>query len=187
MGMQGHTSVRHLSSSAQPRPVRSLGRRTQLMARGPDWRLTEGEPGTWHIQVHNEISQPELTWSHMLGTLRSIAETHGLRPVLLDLRAAARVAGPALQTASSLFAEFERRSLRVATFVGPDLIKAARLHRVIGFHAPIEGRCFLTELEGLDWLRAAMPRVRSGSAEAEDVIQPRNHLSSRPHLCAVVS
>jgi hypothetical protein len=82
-----------------------------------------------------------------------------LRPLVIDLRDAGRLDGAAVQAAAPLFAELERRGLRISTIVGPDLVLAARVQRVISFHAPTCGGCFLTEDEGVDWVRSGPPPV----------------------------
>jgi hypothetical protein len=131
---------------------RPLGHRTQMMARGPGWRLADGEAGSWHIKLIPS-DDPVATWAHLLRTLRSIADSHGMRTTVIDLRGAARLCGAAAEAASLLFAEFEQRGLRLSIVVGPDLIHAARVHRLLGANASTCGRCFLDEDEAVDWVR----------------------------------
>jgi hypothetical protein len=132
-----------------------------MMARGPGWRLAEGEGGGWHVEVQRETEDTALTWAHLLRTIRSIATTHTLRPLVIDLREAERLGGAAAQAAGLLLAEYETRGRRICMIVGPDLIHAARLHRLISVHAPSSGRCFLAEDEAADWVRWNPPAVVS--------------------------
>ncbi|KIG15900.1 hypothetical protein DB30_05091 [Enhygromyxa salina] len=142
-----------------PIRARPLARRTQMMARGPGWRLVEGEADSWHVALRREVDDPVRTWAHLLRTIRSIATTHRLRPILIDLRDAQRLSGAAAQAAGLLLAEFEQRGLRICTIVGPDLIHAARLQHLISFHAPTCGGSFLTEDDGIEWIRTGPPPV----------------------------
>jgi hypothetical protein len=159
----------HSSMSFASRP---LGHRTQLTARGPGWRLADGDVGTWLIK-RVESDDSIATWAHMLRTLRNIAVTHGMRATVMDLRGSSRLAGASAEAAGLLFAEFEHRGLRLATVVGTDLIHAARLHRLMGTNAPTQGRCFLTEDEAIEWVR------RSVLPEPPPVPAPLRVLHSR--------
>lgn len=129
-----------------------------MMARGPGWRLAEGEGGSWWVKLCR-CDDAVSTWAHMLRTLQSIADTRGLRPLIVDLGDGERLAGPAAEAAARVFAMFEDRGLRVATVVGPDLIHAIRLHRMMGTHATVHGRCFLTADEAREWIRRSPPPV----------------------------
>ncbi|PRQ00426.1 hypothetical protein ENSA7_59200 [Enhygromyxa salina] len=130
-----------------------------MMARGPGWRLVEGEADNWHVALRRETEDPVRTWAHLLRTIRSISTTHRLRPIVLDLRDAERLGGVAAQAAGLLLAELEQRGLRICAIVGPDLIHAARVQHLISLHAPICGGCFLTEGEAIDWVRTGPPPV----------------------------
>lgn len=144
-----------------------------MMARGPGWRLAEGEGGSWHIKLWRESDESLLTWAHLLRTIRSIATTHGLRPVVIDLREAERLGGAAAQAAALLLAEFEHRGLRISTIVGPDLIHAARVHHLISSHAPTCGRGFLSEDDGHEWIRLGPPRVPAPARGGPRTAPPR--------------
>ena len=149
MCMHGLAVRTHESSlSLRSRP---LGHRTQMMARGPGWRLADGEGGSWHIRL---IASDDsvATWAHLLRTLRSIADSHGMRAATIDLRGAPRLCGAAADAATLLFAEFEQRGLRLAIVVGPDLIHAARVHRLLLADATTCGRCVLDEDEAIEWV-----------------------------------
>jgi hypothetical protein len=139
--------------SSTPSRTRPLGLRTQRMARGPGWRLVEGDAGTWLIKLI-ATDDPVATWVHMFRTVCRIAESHGMRPTLVDLRDGERLAGAAAQAAALLFAEFEHRGVRIATVVGTDLIHAARVHRLMA--ATVHGRCFLLEGEALEWAASSI-------------------------------
>lgn len=149
------------------------GHRTQMMARGPGWRLASGQDGTWLIKLiglapgdsgswpsarpnDGQGDDPVATWAHMLRTLRSIAATHGMRAAVIDLRGSSRLAGPAADAAALLFAEFEHRGLKIATVVGTDLIHAARVHRLMSTNATTHGRCFLAEDEAIEWVASSV-------------------------------
>jgi hypothetical protein len=147
---------RNVSTPIRTRP---LSRRTQMMAHGPGWCLVEGEVGNWYIKLRPQTDDSVRTWAHLLRTIRTIATTHRLRPIVVDLREAERLGGAAAQAAALLLAEFENRGLRTSMIVGSDLIHAARVHHLINFHAPTCGRCFLTEAEGNDWVRRSPPPV----------------------------
>lgn len=153
--MPMHALAARTYVSSLPFASRPLGHRTQLMARGPGWRLADGEGGTWLIKLI-ESDDPVATWAHMLRTLRNIASTHGMRPTVIDLRGSSRLAGASAEAAALLFAELEHRDLRIATVVGTDLIHAARLHRLMGTSATTHGRCFLTEDEAFEWVRRSV-------------------------------
>jgi hypothetical protein len=144
------------SSASHARP---LVHKTQLTARGPGWRLAEGDFGSWEIELRREADGSTTSWTHLLATLRTIADTHGRRPLLIDLRQAERLAGSAAEAATELFAELESHGLRVAVLVGPDLIQAVRLHRLLGLHARMCGRSFMCADEARDWIRRAPPPV----------------------------
>lgn len=137
------------SMSLRSRPP---GYRTQMMARGPGWRLADGEAGSWHVKLIAS-DDPLATWAHLLRTLRSLADSHGMRPTIIDLRGAARLSGAAAEAAELLFAEFEQRGLRLAVVVGADLIHAARVHRLMGGELATQARCFLGEDEAIEWVR----------------------------------
>lgn len=143
--------------------------------------LGEGEAGSWTLRVDRECDGPLDVWTDVLRAVRSIAEAHRLGPVLVDLRRAARLSGPVAELAASVFAEFERRSVRIAVVVGPDLVHAARVHRLLGSHAPLLGRCFLTEDEGLDWVGRGMWPVASAPVLA------RPWTRSRPFVVAAAA
>jgi hypothetical protein len=153
--MAMHSLAARTHESSMSFASRPLGHRTQMMARGPGWRLADGDVGTWLIKLV-ESDDSVATWAHMLRTLRSIAANHGVRATVIDLRGSSRIAGASAEAAALLFAEFEHRDLRLATVVGTDLIHAARLHRLLGTHAPTQGRCFLTEDEALEWVRRSV-------------------------------
>jgi hypothetical protein len=140
--------------SSAPLRTRPLGHRTQMMARGPGWRLAEGEAGTWMIKLIAS-DDPVVTWTHLLRTVRSISDRHATRATVIDLRGGERLAGVAAKAAGLLFAEFEDRGVRIATVVGPDLIHAARVHRLMG--ASVHGRCFLLEEEAIEWVVSSIP------------------------------
>jgi hypothetical protein len=174
--LHGHTAAR------SPSPAHPALRRAQTLARGPGWQLCDSEGGSWTIRLHrngdDSLAGCSQTWSDMLQAVRNIAELTALRPLLIDLRGTARLAGGAAEVAASLFAEFERRSVRVCAVVGPDLIYAVRLHRVIGFSATLHGRCFLTEDEGLDWVtRGTWPLVPPSPVVARPWTRSRPYLS----------
>ncbi|MFO7563117.1 MAG: hypothetical protein R6X02_10780 [Enhygromyxa sp.] len=170
--LYGHTAAR------SPSPSHPALRRRQTLARGPSWQLCDSEGGSWTIRVERDAADPLATWSDILQAVRNIAELTELRPLLLDLRGAPRLAGAAAKLAASLFAEFERRSLRICAVVGSDLVHAVRLHRVFGFSAPLHGRCFLTEDEGLDWVaRGAWPIVPPSPVVARPWTRSRPYLS----------
>jgi hypothetical protein len=156
MSMSSHAARTHVSS--MPYRSRPLGHRTQMMARGPGWRLADGDAGSWLIKLI-ESDDPVSTWAHMLRTLRSIAADHGMRATVIDLRGGSRIAGASAEAAALLFAEFEHRDLRIATVVGTDLIHAARVHRLMGTNAAAHGRCFLIEEEAVEWVRHRAPSV----------------------------
>jgi hypothetical protein len=161
--------------SSKPSASRPTGLRTQLMARGPGWRLAEGEDGTWLIKLI-ESDDSVATWAHMLRTLRTIAETHGVRATVIDLRGGSRLAGATASVAALLLAEFEQRELRIATVVGADLIHAARLHRLMGISAATQGRSFASEDEAIEWVRQGVPPNdslrRHGTSHALAAAQP---------------
>lgn len=176
--MSSHTVARHLSPLTPPQLARPAVRRSQTLARGPGWQLGESEGGSWTIRLDRAGDEPRATWSDMLQAVRNIAELTELRPLLVDLRGAPRLAGATADVAAQLFNEFERRSLRVCAVVGPDLVHAARVHRLLGFHAPINGRCFLTEDEGLDWVaRGSWPIVPPSPVVARPWTRSRPYLS----------
>jgi hypothetical protein len=154
MSMHSHAARNHISSM----PSRPLGHRTQMMARGPGWRLADGDGGSWLVRLI-ESDDPVATWAHLLRTLRSIADDHGMRPTVIDLRGGTRLAGASAEAAALLFAEFEHRDLRIATVVGTDLIHAARVHRLMSTNATVHGHCFLTEEEAVEWVRRSAPAV----------------------------
>lgn len=154
--MSMHGLAARTSDSSMSFGSRSLAHRTQMMARGPGWRLAAGEDGTWLIKLIPS-DDPVATWAHMLRTLRNIAATHGMRAAVIDLRGSSRLAGAAAEAAALLFAEFEHRGLKIATVVGTDLIHAARLHRLMSTNATTHGRCFLTEDEASEWVRRSVP------------------------------
>jgi hypothetical protein len=154
--MSMHSLAARTCDSSMPSRPRPLGLRTQMMARGPGWRLADGEDGTWLIKLI-ESDDPVSTWAHMLRTSCSIAATHGLRATVIDLRGSSRLAGIAANAAALLFAEYEQHGIRIATVVGTDLIHAARLHRLMGTSASEYGRCFLTEDEAIEWVRRSVP------------------------------
>lgn len=154
MGMYSPAPARPFVTSTSHRSaVRSLGLRTQMMARGPGWRLAAGEVGSWEIKITREARDAVLTWAHILRTLREIGESHGLRPLLIDMREAARLGGPAADAAALVFAEFEGHGRRVAVLIGPDMIHALRLHRLMSYHAVSQGGCFMSEAESSAWIR----------------------------------
>jgi hypothetical protein len=157
VGMYSLSAVCHLSSTQPPHSARSLGRCTQTLARGPGWQLGEGELGSWIIRFDGDDDDPLAAWSDVVRAIRNIADGHGLRPLLIDLRGTPRLAGATAELAAHLVCEFERRSLRVGIIVGPDLVHAARVHRLLDFHAPMLGRCCLTEDEGVDWIARGVP------------------------------
>lgn len=150
--MNMHSLAARTHVSPLPSRSRSLGHRTQMMARGPGWRLADGEGRSWLIKLI-ESDDPVATWAHLLRTLRSIADSHGMRATVIDLRGGPRLAGASAEAAALLFAEFEHRDLRIAVVVGTDLIHAARVHRLLGTNAATQGRCFLTEDEAVEWVR----------------------------------
>lgn len=154
--MSMHSLAARTYDSSTPVRPRPLGLRTQMMARGPGWRLADGDAGTWLIKLI-ESDDSVATWAHMLRTVRNIAATHALRATVIDLRGGSRLAGSSAQAAALLFAEFEQRELRIATVVGTDLIHAARLHRLMATSASAYGRCFLTEDEASEWVRLGVP------------------------------
>jgi hypothetical protein len=128
--------------------------RAPVLVRGPGWRLTEGELGTWVIELIAS-DDPYVTWTHMLRSVRSFIDRHGMRATVIDLRGGERLAGVTARTASLLFGEFERRGTRIAAVVGTDLIHAARVHRLMG--AATHARCFLLEDEAIEWVRSSIP------------------------------
>lgn len=175
--------VVHLGDMYSPTTVRdiALDRRALVFARGPGWTLGEGDAGSWTLRIDRECGDPQDVWTDILRALRSIAEAHRLGPVLVDLRRAPRLASPTAELAAEVFAEFERRSVRVAAVVGPDLVHAARMHRLLGMHAPLLGRCCLTEHEGLDWVARGMWPVASAPVLA------RPWTRSRPFVVAAAA
>jgi len=176
--MLSHTVARPLSTSTPLHPARPAAQRAQTLARGPGWQLGDGEGGSWTIRLEAGGDEPRATWSDILQAIRNIAELTELRPLLIDLRGGPRLAGETAEIAAALFGEFERRSLRACAVVGPDLVHAARLHRLLGFHAPLHGRCFLTEDEGFDWVaRGTWLFVPPTPVVA------RPWTRSRPYLC----
>jgi hypothetical protein len=146
------------AASLLPQRNRPLGLRTQMMARGPGWRLADGEGNSWMIKLVR-CDDPLSTWAHLLRVVRELADSHGLRATVIDLRGSERLSGLAAQAAGLLFAEFENRGIRVAAMVGPDLIHSARLHRILGEHALACGRCFLAETDALEWVRRSVPPI----------------------------
>ena len=142
-----------LTSTPHHGAPRSLGLRTQMMARGPGWRLAEGEGGIWTIKITKEARDAVLTWAHILRTLNDIGQSHGLRPLVLDLRDAQRVCGPVVEAAGLVFELFESHGLRVAALVGHDVVQAARMHRLMTHHATTWGRCFMDEDDCDEWTR----------------------------------
>lgn len=176
MDMVSHTAARHRSITTPTYAVRPP-RRNQTLARGPGWQLGEGEAGSWVIRLDRDGDEPCATWTDMLQAIRNIAELTDLRPLLIDLRGAARLSGSTAELAAALFGELERRSLRVCAVVGPDLVHAARLHRLFGLHAPLHGRCFLTEDEGLDWVTRGTWPLDSTPVVARPWTRSRPYLS----------
>jgi hypothetical protein len=166
-----------MHSAARPASPRLAVRRPQTLARGPGWQLGESEGGSWTIRLDRDGDEPLATWTDMLQAVRNIAELTELRPLLIDLRGAPRLGGATAELAAKLFAEFERRSLRVCAVVGHDLIHAARLHRLFGLHAPLHGRCFLTEDEGLDWVARGWPIVPPSPVVARPWTRSKPYLS----------
>lgn len=157
------------------RHIASLG--PQTLARGPGWQLVESEGNSWTLRLDGGVDEPLQVWSDMLDAVRIIAETHPLRPLLIDMRGAPRLSGLAVEFAAQLFDEFERRSQRLAVVVGSDLVHAARVHRLLDFHAPTLGRCYLIEDEGLDWVaRGTWPIAQPSPVVA------RPWTRSRPYL-----
>jgi hypothetical protein len=175
-GARGNYMTMHAArtfESSMSLRSRPLSHRTQMMARGPGWRLADGEAGSWDVKLLPS-DDPVATWAHLLRTLRSIADSHGMRPTIIDLRGAPRLCGAAAEAAALLFAEFEQRGLRLATVVGPDLIHAARVHRLMGTSVDTHARCFLTEDEAIDWVR------RTALPVPPPVAPPLRLLSRRP-------
>ena len=151
-----------LASQAPLPPLRPLGRRAQLMARGPGWRLREGEAGAWQLRVRDSAEDQALTWSQLAVTLRSLADDHGPRALFLDLSEAPRLSAAAAEILAELLAELEARRLRVSVFIARDAIQSVRLHRLISIHAPTVARCAMDQDESLHWLRrgALLPPLR---------------------------
>lgn len=177
--MYSASVVRQLSSTTSPQLPRSLGRGAQTLARGPGWQLAEGEGVSWTLRLDCSAQDPLAIWSDMLDAVRNIAETHELRPLLVDLRGCPRLSGLTAELAAQLFDEFERRSRRIGVVVGPDLVHAARLHRLLDFHAPTLGRCFLNEDEALDWVvRGTWPIAPPSPVVARPWTRSRPYLST---------
>lgn len=141
-----------ISSAVGHPTMNTPGLGAQTLARGPGWQLAESAGNSWALRLDSGVDEPLQVWSDMLDAVRIIAETQPLRPLLIDMRGAPRLSGLAVEFAGQLFDEFERRSQRLAVVVGQDLVHAARVHRLLDFHAPTLGRCFLIEAEGFDWV-----------------------------------
>ncbi|HVI01929.1 MAG TPA: hypothetical protein VM869_24620, partial [Enhygromyxa sp.] len=82
--------------------------------------MVESSGASWTLRLDADVDEPLAVWSDMLDAVRTVAETHPLRPLLVDMRGAPRLAGLAAEFAAQLFDEFERRSQRLAVVVGPD-------------------------------------------------------------------
>ena len=174
MGMYSPAPHRTSVSSA-PYRTRPLSRRTQMMARGPGWRLAEGAGMTWHVRLTNEASDPVLTWAHMLRTIRCLADGRGLRPLVVDLRRAPRLSGKAAEAAALVFEQYEVSGIRVATIAGPDMVLAVRLHRLHNLNAPTQGLACLGGDEAFEWASQCPPpaSVPFGCVDAVRVPQLR--------------
>ena len=151
------------------------------MTQIPDLEIELERSGAETFAVSLRLARPDsdADVSRREDGLRfAIAELNGLRPLLIDLRGAPRLAGVTAEVAAELFAEFERHSVRLGVVVGPDLVHAARVHRLLDFHAPTLGRCFLTEDEGIDWVvRGSWPLVPPSPVVARPWTRSRPYLS----------
>ncbi len=161
------------SRTPAPHRTRPLSQRTQMMARGPGWRLAEREDRSWHIQLTATDVSPGQTWSHMLRTMRELADSTGLRPLLIDMRKAARLSRYAAQACAHLLALFECSGLELTMLVGHDLIGALRIHALLRHEAPKYGRCVHDEAEMRTRTLAQPPPIAIPRSHARGPRAPR--------------
>lgn len=144
-------------SVASPRPRRSTSSPLTIAGaprpRPHDgWTLRDGDPDRWVLELHGELADPDATWRELGRQLHRLAERRGRRPLLLDLRRGPRLSGRSGTILAQLLRAQEAAGRRVALLIAPDLIQAARVHRLVGFNAPRCGRCLMNEDEARAWL-----------------------------------
>ena len=141
---------------ALPSAPRVAGVRRELFA-SDGWRLLTGPERSWQIELSGADRHPSEIWTEIERTVALLAKADRVRPLVIDMRGRPRLEPATRWAMAPLLTRYESAEVRVALISEVDLVQLARVHSLLGHHAPTRGRRCLSMAEALGWVRPVPP------------------------------